>query len=178
MKNGTKDSGASAMRIPREDETIMYSIDPYVRRAYYYETDQMGIVHHSNYIRWFEEARIDFMRQTGLNYGEMEQSGIVMPVTHVLCKYIVSIRFDEEVEIIVKLNDFNGIRAAYCYEVYANSGRSLAVIGESGHCFLDAATRTPVSIKKRYPALYERGLRFLEEKKSEHLSKVLQRTIR
>ena len=43
---------------------------PYSRRVYYYETDKMGIVHHSNYIRWFEEARVDLIEQAGLpDYG-------------------------------------------------------------------------------------------------------------
>lgn len=43
-------------------------IRPYLHNAKYYETDQMGIIHHSNYIRWFEEARIDYMNQIGLTY--------------------------------------------------------------------------------------------------------------
>ena len=48
----------------------------YTHRVQYYETDQMGIVHHSNYIRWFEEARIDWMRHCGISYREMEKQGI------------------------------------------------------------------------------------------------------
>lgn len=48
-------------------------ITPYIRNVAYYETDQMGIVHHSNYIRWFEEARIDFLAQIGLPYSKMEE---------------------------------------------------------------------------------------------------------
>ena len=47
----------------------------YTHRVQYYETDQMGIVHHSNYIRWFEEARIDWMRHCGISYREMEKTG-------------------------------------------------------------------------------------------------------
>ena len=57
----------------------MSEIKKYTHKVQYYETDQMGIVHHSNYIRWFEEARTDFMEQMGLGYEQMEERGIVGP---------------------------------------------------------------------------------------------------
>ena len=51
----------------------------YRRKAQYHETDQMGIIHHSNYVKWMEEARIDFMKEMGFGYGEVEKRGIVSP---------------------------------------------------------------------------------------------------
>ena len=140
---------------------------PYARRAYYYETDKMGIIHHSNYIRWFEEARIDFMQQTGLKYDDMENKGIIMPVIEVSCKYIVSVHFNEAVEIFTSLKLFNGVRAVYNYEIYNASG--LAATGQSSHCFLDNVTRTPINLKNRYPEFYKNGLLFLKGNKNEHL---------
>ena len=62
----------------------MYTFE---RTAKYYETDQMGIVHHSNYIRWFEEARIELMNYVGLPYRQMEENGILIPVLGVTCNY-------------------------------------------------------------------------------------------
>ena len=59
----------------------------YQRPVQYYETDRMQIVHHSNYIRWMEEARIDFLRQIGWDYAKLESIGIISPVTAVNCKY-------------------------------------------------------------------------------------------
>ena len=59
----------------------------YFRRAQYHETDQMGIIHHSNYIKWMEEARIDFMKEMGFGYGEVEKRGIVSPVAEVSTTY-------------------------------------------------------------------------------------------
>ena len=56
-------------------------IKPYERNAKYYETDQMGIIHHSNYIRWFEEARVDAMEQAGIPYDKMEEMGIILGQT-------------------------------------------------------------------------------------------------
>ena len=55
-------------------------MEPYQHTVQYYETDKMGIVHHSNYIRWFEEARIDWMRHCGISYREMEKQGIIVTV--------------------------------------------------------------------------------------------------
>ena len=62
-------------------ETVFSS---FVRTALYYETDQMGIIHHSNYIRWFEEARLHYMKELGLPYDELERMGIIIPVTLVM----------------------------------------------------------------------------------------------
>ena len=62
------------------------------RKANYYETDQMGIVHHSNYIRWFEEARLEMLRAMGLPYKKMEDNGILIPVLGVSCSYKHPIR--------------------------------------------------------------------------------------
>ena len=66
------------------------SITCYTRPIQYYETDRMGVVHHSNYIRWMEEARVDFMNQCGLPYAKLEQRGIMMPVLSASCQYKVA----------------------------------------------------------------------------------------
>lgn len=86
------------------------NIFPYNRKANYYETDMMGVVHHSNYIRWFEEARIDLMEQAGFPYQAMEDIGVIIPVISVECQYKHFVTFDEEVTIIAKIAAFNGIR--------------------------------------------------------------------
>ena len=62
-------------------------MEPYVHKVQYYETDKMGIVHHSNYIRWMEEARIDFLERMGWPYDRLENEGIISPVIGVDCKY-------------------------------------------------------------------------------------------
>lgn len=135
---------------------------PYVRRAYYYETDKMGIVHHSNYIRWFEEARIDFMRRAGLDCAGLESRGILIPVTGVEAKYRSSVFFDEEVAVYPHLVYFNGIRISFRYEICAVERDVLAVTGESGHCFIDEKTRRPVNMKKFDTDFYTRGLELVE----------------
>lgn len=135
---------------------------PYERRAYYYETDKMGIVHHSNYIRWFEEARLDYMKQAGLLYTDMEADGILMPVVSVSCRYRTPVLFDEKVFVKVSFDLFNGVRAGYSYEIVKASDGSTAVTGKSEHCFIDEKTRKPLNLKKRYREFYDKGVSLLE----------------
>lgn len=127
---------------------------PYIRRVYYYETDQMAIVHHSNYIRWLEEARLDYMAQVGLDYGQMENAGIIMPVVSVNCRYLVSARYGQTVHIFSRLTGFNGVRASFCYRVCLPDGTVLAT-AESEHCFLDRQSRRPINLKRRSPSFSE-----------------------
>ncbi len=142
---------------------MQISLAPYRRRVFYYETDRMSIAHHSNYIRWMEEARLDYMSKCGLPYDELEKKGIIMPVVSVDCRYIKSLHFNEEFEVYVHMSAFNGVRAAYQYEIYRAADGVLSATGESSHCFLNEAKHNPVSLKKSDPAFYEKGLVLLEE---------------
>ena len=81
----------------------------YEHKVQYYETDCMGIVHHSNYIRWFEEARTNLLEQIGIGYDKMEQMGIVSPVVSVCCDYKTMARFGETVKIETKVMEYNGV---------------------------------------------------------------------
>ena len=126
---------------------------PYVRRVQYYETDQMAIVHHSNYIRWFEEARLDYLNQLGLNYKSMEEQGIIIPVTDVSCKYLISARYDDVLEIIPTPTQYTGVRLSFHYEVRNQLTGDLCATGASTHCFLDPQHR-PISLKRKAPELH------------------------
>jgi acyl-CoA thioester hydrolase len=129
------------------------NIFPYNRKANYYETDMMGVVHHSNYIRWFEEARIDLMEQAGFPYQAMEDIGVIIPVISVECQYKHFVTFDEEVTIIAKIAAFNGIRMDMTYEIYRNSDNTLCVTGKSSHCFLNKDKQI-LRLKRDYPDIY------------------------
>lgn len=121
---------------------------PYHRNTFYYETDQMGIIHHANYIRWMEEARLTFLQQAGLPYENMERIGIIMPVTGVSCQYRHSVRFPETIRIVTRLVSFNGVRAAFRYEIFSGQEQSPAASAESSHCFVDRESRMPVNMNK------------------------------
>lgn len=132
-------------------------IKPYIHNVKYYETDQMAIVHHSNYIRWFEEARIDWMNQIGINFVEVEQRGMVVPVVSVASHYKTMTHFGDDVLILVKLTEYNGIRFRFGYEVRDAVTNELRNVGESEHCVLDTKGRI-ISLKRKAPDLHEKFL--------------------
>lgn len=137
-------------------------IKPYVRQAKYYETDQMAVVHHSNYIRWFEEARVDFLEQIGLGYDKIEAAGVYSPVLAVSCEYKSSVRFNETVSIRAILRFFNGIKMKIEYQVLDMETKQLKAVGTSEHCFVSTDFK-PVSLKRNYKEMYETLLRCVED---------------
>ncbi|MCH5323826.1 MAG: acyl-CoA thioesterase [Eubacterium sp.] len=128
-------------------------IPPYERTAYYYETDRMGIVHHSNYIRWFEETRIYFLQKAGYPYAKMEEDGVMIPVLSASCEYKNAIRFDETVLIDLKVTEFNGFKMTVTYTVTGKNDGVLKATGETRHFFVDNNLR-PLRVKKDYPGIY------------------------
>ncbi len=134
----------------------------YEHQAQYYETDQMGIIHHSNYIRWFESARIWYMKQIGVDYAEMEKSGIISPVLEVNCVYKSMVRFGDVVEILPKVEKYNGVKLELSYQIRDKESGEVRTIGRSGHCFLNQEGR-PVSLKKASPVFDRAFRKALEE---------------
>ena len=123
-------------------------MNPYIRKAKYYETDQMGIIHHSNYIRWMEEARIDLLDQIGFPYRRFEEMGYISPVLHAECEYKKSIKFDDEVKIVVSLQELGRVKFTLRYDIYNLSEEGvLSAYGTTTHCFLKKNGR-PVLIDR------------------------------
>ena len=131
------------------------------KRVVYHETDKMGIVHHSNYIRFMEEARTEYMRAKNVSYVDIEAQGILIPVVDVSCKYKVSATFDDVLEIFTRLSFFNGIKMCFEYYMYFEGTDTLAAVGTSTHCFIREETRKPVSLKKTMPEVYEKVLTYV-----------------
>lgn len=133
----------------------------YERNVFYYETDQMGIVHHSNYIRWMEEARLALMDSLSLSYAEMEKQGILIPVLSVSSDYKVAFRYGDRFRIQMIPVFFNGIKLKISYRIFDKDGK-LHATAESGHGFVDRNLH-PLSLKKSYPAIYENLQQWAQE---------------
>lgn len=121
----------------------------YYHKVHYYETDRMGITHHSNYIRWMEEARIDFLAQIGWKYEKLEEIGIISPVTAVECKYKSPTTFADEVFILVSVEEFKGVKLKLKYEIKKADG-VLVCEGHSEHCFVDREGKI-IRLQREYP---------------------------
>lgn len=128
-------------------------MQPYEHKVQYYETDQMQCVHHSNYIRWFEEARTYLLEEIGCGYAEMEQAGIMSPVLRVNAVYKTMTRFGETVNIKVSIGAYTGSKITFCYQILDKETNQLRCEGESLHCFINKGGR-PVSLKKALPEMH------------------------
>ncbi len=136
----------------------------YIRKVNYYETDNMGVVHHSNYIRYFEEARIDILDRLNLGYSEIERQGIFIPVLECECKYIKSASFGMCLIIETEITAFDGIRMEMEYTVKDEQSRAILAKGKTKHCFLNKSFK-PVRLKKNYPDIYNALYNFYTEGK-------------
>ncbi len=127
----------------------------YQRAVQYYETDKMGIVHHSNYIRYFEEARTYFMDINGINYAKMEEKGLMLPVIEVDCKYKTGATYGQIVVVETEITDCNGITLSFSYTIREKESGKICTEGKSKHCFVDMNFK-PVKLQKIAPEIYEK----------------------
>lgn len=131
----------------------MKKIIPYERKVYYYETDKMSIMHHSNYIRIFEETRVDFMHKAGMPFSEIEAAGLLMPVLSVNCSFRSPLRFDEPFAVYSSVTAFNGVKLELSYRIVSRETGLLCAEGTSSHCFTDMSMK-PVRIRHTHPDIY------------------------
>jgi acyl-CoA thioester hydrolase len=111
-------------------------------RVQYYDTDQMCVVHHSNYIRYFEIGRTELMRRIGLSYKDMENSGTAMPITNVEVQYFYPARYDEFIYVKSFIKEMPKVRIVFYYEIY-NEQRKLLVSGSTTLAFINKETGRP-----------------------------------
>lgn len=130
----------------------MENFGAYEHQAQYYETDQMGIIHHSNYIRWMEEARMEYLNQLGFPMEKIEAFGIVSPVVSVSCEYRKSCYLNEILCIRVKVQEYKGVKLILNYEITEKKTGQLRACGTSVHCFTSRAGGL-VMLKKVIPEL-------------------------
>jgi acyl-CoA thioester hydrolase len=118
-------------------------------RVRYAETDQMGVVYHSNLIIWFEVGRVEMMRQLGFTYLEMEQEGGThLPVVDVRCRYKAPARYDDIVVVRTRLVNVRESLLHFGYEILRDQDGTLLAEGESVHMVVDSGfKRVPLSQK-------------------------------
>ena len=128
-------------------------MEAYIRKVQYYETDMMGVMHHSNYIRWMEEARVSFMECMGFPYTKMEAEGVMSPVRAISCEYKRPARFGDTLAVQVTVESFNGLRMVIRYEMQ-NAAGELVFTARSEHAFIDRDGRI-VRMKREMPSFCE-----------------------
>lgn len=130
----------------------------------YAETDQMGVVYHANYLVWMELGRTKLIQDLGFNYAEMEKEGIISPVIDIEASYKRPLRYGETAMIRTWIEEYDGLRVVYGYEILTGDGE-LAVTGRSKHVCVKKESFRPISIKRVYPEwheAYEKAKKVLE----------------
>ena len=138
----------------------------YKRIINYYETDRMGVVHHSNYIRFLEEARCRWMESVNLPMEAVEEAGYTIPTLELNIKYKYHVTSGDVISITPKITDFNGVRMTVGYDVIDEKSKNVVIEAWTKHCFIDNSLR-PVNIKKKDEHIYNVFNNLFEEYKKE-----------
>lgn len=121
----------------------------YIHQVKYYECDRMGVTHHSNYVRFMEEARIDLLDRLGYGFEKMEAEGIVSPVISLSCNYRKPTTFKDNIEILVSVAEISVFKITLSYAMTV--GDETVFTGNSVHCFTKDGK--PLKIEESFPDL-------------------------
>ena len=106
-----------------------------LHRVKFYDTDVMGVVHHANYIRWFETGRVEFLRVLGIDLNEMMNDGILFPLVEVGAKFHAPARFDDELEILTTAEALTRAKMQFRYEIRRLGEEKILAEGNSTNVF-------------------------------------------
>lgn len=114
-------------------------------RVRYAETDQMGVVYHGNYAQYFEMGRVEWLRNKGVSYKELEKTGIMLPVVSLSMNYRKPAVYDDELTVTTKLKYLGGVKIEFDYEITNQQG-DLLTTAHTVLVFVDMETKRPVAV--------------------------------
>lgn len=125
----------------------------------YGETDMMGVVHHANYVLYFEDARTKLLEELGYPYERVEREGLMSPVVSIEVRYGTPLRYGDKPVVRTRVAALSQMKVAFSYEIFSSraaleAGERPSCTGQSVHCLVEAASFKPVSMKKAAPELY------------------------
>ena len=125
----------------------------------YGETDMMGVVHHANYVLYFEDARTRLLEELGYPYEQLEREGFMSPVVSVELHYGKPLRYGDKPVVRTRVAAVSLMKVTFSYEIFESrealeAGEKPNCSGQSVHCIVEAASFKPVSMKKATPELY------------------------
>ena len=132
------------------------------RKINYYETDKMGVVHHSNYIRFLEEARCYWLDSIDMSFALLEENGVTIPVLGVNCEYKNHVTFGDTILISVIIKEYTGVRMTVGYDVKDKETGKTVILAETKHCFTNRELR-PINLKKHNPEFSDKFESLLEK---------------
>lgn len=121
----------------------------------YAETDKMGIVHHSNYLIWFEAGRTDFIKGSSISYSEMEEKGILIPLSESSCKYISGAKYEDELIIKTWIKELTPVKVEFNYSILREKDQKELTKGSTLHVFVNNNFKI-INLKKSHPEIFEK----------------------
>ncbi|EKS4344310.1 acyl-CoA thioesterase [Clostridium sporogenes] len=114
----------------------------------YVETDQMGVVHHSNYYPWFEMGRTEFTKATGMKYTDIENIGVMMPLTESYCKYMKPAKYEDEIIIETSIEKLTPVKIIFSYKIIKKENNELLAKGNTTQAFVDKNNFRVINLKQ------------------------------
>ena len=133
---------------------MIKTIYAYKRRVHYYETDKTGTVHHSNHLKWMDEARIFMLNQAGVPFDEIERQGIVVSVIRAEINFKYFLRFNDVFNVFLKITSLKAPGMEIKYNIVNADGSVSLAEGRTLHCFLDTDLNI-IRLKRNYPEIYD-----------------------
>ena len=119
-------------------------------RVHFYDTDLMGVVHHSNYIRWFETGRVEYLRNIGINLNDMIEDKILFPITEIKAKYFQPARFDDGLELEINALALTKVKMEFNYKIRRKDETEILVSGYSQNVFTSMETGKIIRLPDKY----------------------------
>ncbi len=121
----------------------------------YAETDKMGIVHHSNYLIWYEAGRTDFIKGSSVSYSEMEEKGVLIPLAESSCKYLTGAKYEDELIIKTWVKELTPVKVEFNYSVIREKDQKELSKGSTLHVFVNNDFKI-INLKRIHPDIYEK----------------------
>ncbi|NFV24016.1 acyl-CoA thioesterase [Clostridium sporogenes] len=122
----------------------------------YVETDQMGVVHHSNYYPWFEIGRTEFTKATGMKYTDIENIGVMMPLTESYCKYMKPAKYEDEIIIETSIEKLTPVKIIFSYKIIKKENNELLAKGSTTQAFVDKNNFRVINLKQCNEELWKK----------------------
>ena len=119
-------------------------------RVNFYDTDAMAVVHHANYIRWFEIGRVNYLREIGITLNDMMADGIVFPITDVSAKYLSPGYYDDELLIETTAVELTKVKMSFDYRVLRKGTDEVLVTGHTQNVYTDKASGRITRLPDKY----------------------------
>ncbi len=124
-------------------------------RVHFYDTDTMGIVHHANYIRWFETGRVEYLRSIGITLTDLIHDNILFPITEIKANYHNPAQFDDELELETTALELTKVKMEFSYKLRRISDGQILVTGYSRNVFTNATTGRIIRLPEKYTSKLE-----------------------